>query len=423
MHDSQVNQLIDHLFRHEAGKMAAVLTRLLGFHSLELAEDIVQDTLLKAVSTWKIKGVPENPPAWLYTVAKRKAIDAIRKHQLQAQHNQQIHQGLRSEWTLSSTVDDFFTKEEIEDSQLRMIFACCHPAIPYESQIALTLKTLCGLSIAEIASSFLTSQEVINKRLYRAREKIREARIVLEAPALAALPGRLEAVLHVLYLLFNEGYNSSHPDQLIRHDLCEEAIRLCVLLTRNPTTDTPDARALLALLCFQASREDARTRPDGSIVLLKDQDRSQWNTALIERGKYYLETSTSDGAPSTYHIEAAIAGSHSRARTFEETDWKSIAMLYNLLYQMKPGPIVALNRAIAFGYSESPTAGLNALRKITGLNDHYLYHAAMGDFHALNGNESEAFHCYQSAEQRAVSPVQKKLLAMKQFELSSRVRG
>ncbi|HTF19516.1 MAG TPA: sigma-70 family RNA polymerase sigma factor, partial [Chryseolinea sp.] len=289
MHDNQVNQLIGHLFRHEAGKMAAVLTRLLGFQSLDLAEDIVQDTLLKATSTWKIKGIPENPSAWLYTVAKRKAIDAIRRHKLQAQHYESIHEALRSEWTLSPALNSLFLQDEIEDSQLRMMFACCHPSIPYESQIALTLKTLCGLSIQEIANSFLTSQEVIVKRLYRAREKIRDERISLEAPLPAAMSGRLDAVLHTLYLLFNEGYNSSHPDQLIRHDLCEEAIRLCILLTRNAFTDRAATRALLALLCFQASREDARLNNDGSIVLLRDQDRSKWNAALIERGKYFLE--------------------------------------------------------------------------------------------------------------------------------------
>lgn len=419
MLDNQVNQLIGHLFRHEAGKMAAVLTRLLGFQSIDLAEDIVQDTLLKAMSAWKIKGIPEKPAAWLYTVAKRKAIDTIRKHRLQAQHYEAIHEALRSEWTLSPTLNSLFLQDEIEDSQLRMMFACCHPAIPYESQIALTLKTLCGLSIQEIANSFLTTQEVITKRLYRAREKIREERISLEAPLPAAMAGRLDAVLHTLYLLFNEGYNSSHPEQLIRHDLCEEAIRLCILLTRNPVTDVAETRALLALLCFQASREDARVRGDGSIVLLKDQNRSLWNVALIERGKYFLERSADEGGVSVYHIEAAIAGCHARAATFEQTDWNLICELYAILAEMKPGPIVSLNLAIAKGYSESPTAGLDALRMIRGLEEHYLYHAAMGDFHARNGSEAEAQRCYDRAASLTASLAEKNLLAIKQSELVS----
>lgn len=418
MLEHQVNQLISHLFRHEAGKMAAVLTRMLGFQSLNLSEDIVQDTLLKAMAAWKIKGIPENPSAWLYTVAKRKAIDTIRKHKLQAQHHDSIHQLLRSEWTLSPAVNNFFEVDEIEDSQLRMIFACCHPNISYESQLALTLKTLCGLSVQEIANSFLTTQDVITKRLYRAREKIREERISLEAPVATALPGRQEAVLHTLYLLFNEGYNSSHPDQLIRHDLCEEAMRLCLLLTRNPVTDTGETRALLALFCFQASREDARIGVDGSVILLKDQDRTKWNRALIEQGKYYLDTSAGGNHFSIYHVEAAIAGCHMRAASFESTDWKMIASLYQALAELKPGPVVALNLAIARGYSESATVGLDALREIKGLEGNHLYHAAMGDFLAQTGDKHAARECYETAARLTMSTAQKNLLLTKQTELS-----
>ena len=267
-----------------------------------------------------------------------------------------------------------------------MIFACCHPSIPYESQIALTLKTLCGLSVSEIANSFLTSEETITKRLYRAREKIREEKISLEAPVPATMPGRLDAVLHTLYLLFNEGYNSSHPDQLIRHDLCEEAMRLCLLLINNPVTNAPKAQALLALMCFQASREVARLSDDGSINLLKDQDRSQWSQPLIEKGKYFLEHSAQGDEFSEYHIEAAIAGCHAAAGSFEMTDWKNIIQLYTILLELKPGPIVALNKAIAIGYGQSPTDGLNALQQIKELQNHYLYHAAMGDFYIELGD-------------------------------------
>jgi RNA polymerase sigma factor (sigma-70 family) len=393
--------------------MAAVLTRLLGFQAIDLAEDIVQDTLLKAMTTWKYKGIPENPSAWLYTVAKRKAIDTLRQQQLHKQHHSEISQALKSEWTLSSTVNTFFLNNEIEDSQLRMIFACCHPSIPYESQIALTLKTLCGLSIVEIANSFLSTEETIAKRLYRAREKIREEKISLEAPIPATMPGRLDAVLHTLYLLFNEGYNSSHPDRLIRHDLCEEAMRLCLLLINNPITNAPKVEALLALMCFQASREEARLGDDGSIRLLKDQDRSRWSNPLIEKGKYYLEHSTENNAFSEYHVEAAIAGCHAIASQFEKTDWNSIIQLYTILSTLKPGPIVDLNKAVAIGYGQSPTAGLDALKQIKTLQNHYLYHAAMGDFYIELGDLVHARQSYLRAIDLTSSHAEKKLLQNK----------
>jgi RNA polymerase sigma-70 factor (ECF subfamily) len=417
--EQDLNQIITHLFRREAGKMAAVLTRLFGWQRLDLAEDIVQDTLLKAMSTWKFKGVPENPSAWLYKVAKRKAIDALRQQHIHEGHHSQIKEALRSEWTLTPAVQQFFFENEIEDSQLRMMFACCHPAIPYESQIALTLKTLCGLSVQEIAHSFLTNEDTITKRLYRAKEKIREEKISMEAPIPARLPGRMDAVLHTLYLLFNEGYNSSHPSQLIRHDLCEEAMRLCVLLTRNTITRSGKVSALLALMCFQASREDARINPDGTIRLLKDQDRGRWDKRLIEKGRYYLEQSADDDGVSAYHIEAAIAGSHSAVDSFPETDWVRIAKLYAALEEINPSPVVQLNKAIAIGYAESATAGLYALDAISTLQEHHLYHAAKGDFFADLNKVSEARNSYLRAMALTSSNAEKDLLQSKLTALVS----
>lgn len=389
--------------------MAAVLTRLLGFNSLELADDLVQDTLMQALSTWKIKGVPDNPQAWLYTVAKRKALDAIRKHKIHEQHHSAMSLALKSEWTIGSTVNQLFLENEIEDSQLRMMFACCHPSISYESQIALTLRTLCGLSITEIANSFLTTTETITKRLYRAREKIREENITLEAPIPANSPGRLEAVLHSLYLLFNEGYNSSHPDELIRHDLCSEAMRLCLLLVNNKVTSQPAAKALLALMCFQASRAEARTNANGDIILLQDQDRSRWNMELIDRGKCYLEHSAAEDL-SEYHVEAAIAGCHARAKSFEETDWFLIVRLYDILIRIKPSPVIELNRAIAAGYAYGPEIGLEELDKIDGLKNHYLFYAAVGDFYAALKKHDVAISNYYHAMAMTTSNSEKKLL-------------
>jgi RNA polymerase sigma factor (sigma-70 family) len=382
MSESSLNKVVSHLFRHEAGKMAAVLARMVGLQHLSIAEDIVQDTLLQALNVWKIKGIPENPPAWLYTVAKRKAIDVIRQRTSHAHIEKDLAQAFKSEWTLAPAINHLFFEHEIEDSQLRMMFACCHPAIPYESQIALILKTLCGLSISEIAHGFITSEETISKRLYRAREKIRAEGIELEIISPKTLRERQDTVLHTLYLLFSEGYNSTHPDQLIRHDLCEEAMRLCVLLTKNKLTDSPDVNALLALMCFQASRSDARLNQNGNIILLQYQDRSAWNKSLIQKGNQFLDKATAGEALSEYHLEAVIAATHARAASFETTDWKNIIMLYELLGSIKKDPIVELNKAIAIGFANTPAEGLEYLKRVNGLEENSIYHAALGDFYS-----------------------------------------
>lgn len=397
MSEQTINQLVGHLFRHESGKMAAVLTRIVGLQNLELAQDLVQDTLLKAIQTWKIKGIPENPSAWLYTVAKRKALDAIRQKKIHSEIESELARAFQSEWTMATTVQNLFFDHEIEDSQLRMMFACCHPAIPYESQLALTLKTLCGLSVSEIAHSFLTNEETIIKRLYRAREKIKEEKIDLEIPSSQTLLNRLETVLHTLYLLFTEGYNSSHPDQLIRHDLCEEAMRLCLLLTKNHLTDLSNTRALMALFCFQASRANARLNSSGNIILLKHQDRKLWNQSLIEKGNEYLNAAANSDAFSEYHLEAAIAAYHARAKTFETTDWKGILWLYKLLSSIKSDPFVEMNKAIVLGFAESPEKGLEALKGVKGLETNSIYHAAMGDFHRQLNHTTEAKAYYSKA--------------------------
>jgi RNA polymerase sigma-70 factor (ECF subfamily) len=393
MSEQNVNQVVSHLFRHEAGKMAAVLTRMVGLQQLNIAEDIVQDTLLQALNVWKIKGIPVNPPAWLYTVAKRKAIDVIRQRTSHAHIEKDLAQAFKSEWTLAPAINHLFFEHEIEDSQLRMMFACCHPAIPYESQIALILKTLCGLSISEIAHSFLTTDETITKRLYRAREKIREEGIELEILSSKTLTDRQETVLHTLYLLFSEGYNSTHADKLIRHDLCEEAMRLCLLLTKNKLTNSPDVNALLALMCYQASRADARLNENGNIVLLQHQDRTTWNQVLIQKGNEFLDKATAGDDLSEYHLEAAIAATHARAKSFEVTDWKNILMLYKLLSGIKNDPIVELNKAVAMSFAHGPKEGLEYLKTIKGLESNSIYEAALGDCYArLNDHRTALMH-------------------------------
>lgn len=407
---SNIQELTDHLFRHESGKMVAVLSRLLGLQNIETAQDIVQDTLLQAMSTWGYKSIPDNPSGWLYRVAKNKAIDYLRRKKKFEEISPQYAYLLQSEYTLSPTVNNLFLENEIHDSQLRMMFACCHPSIPEESQVALTLKTLCGLSVNEIAKAFLTNEETINKRIYRAKEKIKAENIELNVPQGTELQPRLDTVLKSLYLLFNEGYNSSHADQLIREDLCHEAMRLCYLLIEHPLTASPRTKALLSLQCFQSSRFNARLDDQGHIILLKYQDRSKWYRPLIQKGFDYLDEATEPFEVSSYHFEAAIASLHAAAPSFEKTDWKSIYNLYELLYKIQPGPIVAMNKAIASAYAVSKQHALEELWAIKGLENYYLYHTSIGEIYFEMQNKKEAKKFYETALQLTTSQQQQQLL-------------
>ncbi len=391
----EVKQLIGHLFRHEAGRMAAVLYRMLGTANLEVAEDIVQDTLLKAMETWSYHGLPENPQAWLYTVAKNKALDFVRSKKRHELIHSQLADVVHSGWALSASVNNLFLENEIQDSQLRMIFACCHPSLSEESQIALTLKVLCGLSTLEIAAAFLTSDETIQKRIFRAKEKLREQQIKLEVPNPEVFPLRLDSVLTILYLLFNEGYHTTNESE-VRLDLCEEAMRLNYLLLQSPTLRLPKVQALMALMCLQASRFPSRQHQRGG-VLLEYQDRTLWNQELIQRGYSYLEQASRGVELSDYHIEASIAAIHASAKSFEETNWQQIVSLYELLFDVKPSPIVAMNKAIAFGHAQNPEKAIQELLAIQGLNQNHFYHTALGRFYEQNNKKNEASECYQRA--------------------------
>lgn len=405
-----ITQLVDHLFRHESGKMIAVLSRLLGLQNMDVAEDIVQDTLLRAMTTWSYKTVPDNPSAWLYRVAKNKAIDFLRRKKRFHEIGPEYGHLLESEYTLSSTVNNLFLENEIQDSQLRMIFACCHPSIAEDSQVALTLKTLCGLNVNEIAKAFLTTDETIAKRIYRAKEKIRSEKIELQVPQSNELSSRVDAVLKSLYLLFNEGYKSSNPDKLIREDLCEEAMRLCHLITQNMLTSFPRTKALLALMCFQASRLDARLDDKNNIILLKHQDRTKWNRSLMSKGFELMEESTEPFEVSTYHLEAAIASQHATARSFDQTDWKSIYHLYEMLYQLQPNPVVAMNKAIASAYAISKQNALRELQKIKGLENHHLYYASIAEVYFDLENKTEAKKFFKKALELTSSTYEQQLL-------------
>jgi RNA polymerase sigma factor (sigma-70 family) len=408
-----IHQTLDHLFRHEAGKMVAVLTRLFGPKNLEQAEDIVQDTMLRALESWKYGKMPVNPQAWLYYTAKNKVIDVIRRQQVKHKIDNELSFLLKSEYSLVPAVNEFFTENEIKDSQLRMMFACCHPSFSKESQIALTLNTLCGLNVREIADAFLTNEETIRKRIYRTKEKLRNEKILLDYPGVDAMPARMDAVLRTLYLLFNEGYNSSHPEKLIREDLCGEAMRLALLLTENPKTDSPISNALLALMCFQASRFNSRIDDQGLIILLKDQDRSHWDKLLIQKGNHYLNLAAAGEMIHEFHIEAAIASIHANTLNYADTDWKTILHLYNLLLEMTSNPVVALNRCLVLGETEGYARAIEELEKMKSLEDNCHYNASLGEMHLKNGEKKKARVYFEKALSQTASQAERKLIAGK----------
>ncbi|MVM38028.1 sigma-70 family RNA polymerase sigma factor [Spirosoma sp. HMF3257] len=409
---SDSNQLVAHLFRHEAGRIASVLARMLGVERLDLAEDIVQDTMVQALQSWRFQGIPDNPSAWLYRVARNKALDVVRRESKFQQISTEVAY-LHQQETTETMGNTYFFDDEITDSQLRMLFAICHPTIGLESQMAMCLKILCGLSVREIAGSFLTTEETIAKRIYRAKEKIRLDGIRLEVPTGGHLPPRLDSVLKSIYLLFNEGYNSSHPDQLIRQDLCEEAMRLCLLLAQTPRTQQPAVDALLALMCFQSARFDARTDDRGYIVLLADQDRSRWNQELIRKGHLYLNRSAEGTMTTEYHLEAGIAMQHCIAPSYETTDWATIVLYYDLLLAQKPSPVVALHRSVAVAHVKGPATAIEEVVNLSGLDSMHHYHAILGDLYEQNGQPEPAGIHYRRAIQLTASVAEKALLERK----------
>lgn len=392
--------------------MVAALTRLFGTRHVDLAEDIVQETLLKAMQEWPFRGVPDEPAAWLHRVARNLAIDRLRREARGLELLKENAALLRSEWTLSSTVHEAMNAPTIADDQLRMMFACCHPSLPREQQVALALKTLCGFGVPEIARAFFTNEETINKRLYRAREAFR-ALGHIEFPPGGQVAERLEHVLATIYLLFNEGYNSTSHDDLIREDLIEEALRLCDLLTRNAATDAPEAHALLALMLYHSARSEARLDAEGAIVLLKDQDRSKWDAELIALADRHIDLAAAPQGMSMYHIEAAIAAVHAHAATFGATDWTSIILLYDELFRLNPSPVVLFNRAIAIGQAQGPVAGSAALDSVGGLEGSHLYHAARGDMLRDLSRRDEAREAYALAATLTRSPAETELLRKK----------
>jgi len=412
---SSANELVDHLFRHEAGKMVAVLTRIFGMHNLEMAEDVVQEAFLKAAQTWKFNMLPENPAAWLMQVAKNKALDIIRREQRFNHLSAEVSAQLQLE--TDNTIEQFFLDTEIADSQLQLIFACCHPSLKEEDQVALTLKTISGFSVAEIAKALLAQESAVQKRLYRAKQFISSQNIQLEIPVGKDLQSRLDTVYTILYLIFNEGYNSSKAGELIRKDLCAEAMRLCLLLSQHKTGDQPLTYALLSLMCFHAARFESRLDENNSMILLAQQDRTKWDKELIKRGYYYLNKSSEGNHLSVYHIESAIAAEHCLATTFAETNFDRLLSLYDLLWQMKPTPVVQLNRAVVLSYTGQTQNAITLLLSIenidTLLQTQYMFDAVLGELYARNNEPKQAEDHFEKAIKLTPSDTEKKLLKEK----------
>lgn len=408
-----VKPIVDHLFRHESGKLVAVLTKIFGPQNLELAEDVVQDTLIKALEHWKFHGVPQNPSAWLFTAARNKALDVVRREKYHREFATDIKLLLQSEQAAQLVFDQWMNSTPIEDEQLRMMFVCCHPSLPEEAQVAIILKTLCGFSVAEIAHAFVTNEETISKRLYRARQQFREEHITFELPGANALRERLSNVSTAIYLLFNEGYNSTEHDSLIREDLVEESLRLAKMLVDHPLTNVSETNALLALICFQAARLYTRVDKAGQLVQLRDQDRTQWNQSLIGRGIYYMQRAYAARELSTYFAEAAIAHEHCVAKNYESTNWERIVQWYDWLYQAKPDPLIALNRVIAFAEihgAEKALKQLEAIENDATLKRYYLFFATKGEFYFRLGNYRDARKQFERAHTLTHSAVEKESL-------------
>jgi len=395
--------------------MLAVLTGIFGSSKLELIEDIVQDTLIEALQNWTYHGIPQNPTAWLYKVAKNKTLNALGREKYLQKYILNKQSIASSNFEVN--IDQIFSPTSILDDQLRMMFMCCHPSISKDSQIALILKTLCGFSIAEIAKAFLSNKENINKRLVRARKIIRQDEIPFEVPAKEALEARGEAVLEAIYLLFNEGYSASNGEQLIRMELCEEAIRLVQIIIQHPAiVNKSNAYALLGLMQLNASRFKAREDEEGNILTLEEQNRALWDFQLMEAGFINLDHSLQSGYISLYHILASISAYHCTAKDFDSTNWKGILTLYDKLLLIDNSPLIRLNRAIALSRAKSiPLAmkELNEIESATTIQSNYLFYSTKSDFYRRLNEPQKAYDMLQKAITLAPLTKEKSMLEKK----------
>jgi RNA polymerase sigma factor (sigma-70 family) len=384
--------LHEHLFRCEAGRLVAALTRVFGVHNLALVEDVVQDAFCRAVDLWNVRGVPENPAGWLMTTARNRALDVLRRERTARHFAPELGRLLDSEWTRAAAVDESFADHIIRDEQLRMMFSCCHPRLPDASQVALILNILCGFSAGEVAAAFFESRPAIEKRISRGKKVLADATRLFDVTD-AQFTVRLSAVRRALYLLFNEGYHGASPEFAVRAELCHEAIRLTELLSEHAAAAGAETNALAALMCLHAARLPARCGAGGALTSLFAQDRSSWDTRLVSKGLAFFERSASGDHVTSYHVEAAIAAAHASASDVNETHWTLIVELYDRLARTAPSPVVSLNRAIAIAQRDGPDRGLEELRLIQDrerLRRYPFYSAAVGELELRRGNHSRA---------------------------------
>ncbi|MEM8998222.1 MAG: sigma-70 family RNA polymerase sigma factor [Acidobacteriota bacterium] len=404
------HELVEHFYRHGSARLIAVLTRAFGVRYLDLIEDKVQEALGSAVESWGRGGAPANPSGWIYRVARNRVLDALRREKI---HGRAMALSQQTEQGLTSLLDDWLLDEQVPDSLLRMIFVCAHPALDRRSQLALTLKILCGFSLAEVARGLLISEEAAKKRVQRAKKNLAARGVRTDLPPNAELESRLSTVHAVLYLLFNEGYSTSRGHEPLRDSMCEEATRLCHLLCEHELFSTPDTRALLALMVSHAARLDARVDDDGAAVLLADQDRSLWDRGLIDLARRWLERSKTD-RPGVFHWQAAISLTHCRAARPEETDWRRIVTLYDRLIEREPSAVYALNRAVALGEAGDVTEALAALGSIRGapeMRGYALLDCAEGRLHELRGDPAAARRAYRTALRTASAEHERAVIA------------
>jgi RNA polymerase sigma-70 factor, ECF subfamily len=410
----QTPDVVEQIFRTESRRVLATLIRLLG--DFDLAEEALQDAFAAAVERWPAEGVPSNPRAWLISVGRFKAIDTLRRRGRFDASLATIAERLGDGVTRAQEVDD----DGVDDDRLRLIFTCCHPALPPDAQIALTLREVCGLTTEEIARAFLSPAPTLAQRIVRAKAKIKAAKIPYQVPARADLPERLATVLHVIYLVFNEGYSASSGESLTRHDLSAEAIRLGRLLVE--LLPEPEAAGLLALMLLQESRRDARTTLDGELVLLDDQDRSRWNRQQIAEGLALVERALGSRRFGPYTLQAAIAAVHAEAVTAEVTDWDEIVGLYDVLLRAEPSPVVKLNRAAAVAMRDGPEAGLRLIDDIFArgeLADYALAHSARAELLRRLGRTSQAAESYHRALRLTKQEPQRRFIVSRLQELGS----
>lgn len=407
-------ELEEHLFRHEAGRMVATLTRIFGIQNLTLAEDVVQDAFCRAIEVWKFGSVPENPSAWLMAVARNRALDILRRERRARTCEPELSRFLGSEWTLASAVEERFSETAIRNDQLRMMFSCCHPRLSEEAQVMLILHILCGFSVDEVARAFVTTHTGAAKRISRAKKVLAASKRLFDTQVSPDFSARLPAVERALYLLFNQGYHGPSAESPVRAGLCRESIRLARLLLEQPHGATPATHALLALMCLNAARLPARVDAwSGDLTPLREQDRSKWDQKLAAEGIRFLELAASGPDATDYHVEAAIASVHATAGRFEDTDWDQIVSLYDMLMAMHPSPIVALNRAIAIAERNGPERGLEEIHAIPErdrMRSYPFYEAALGELELRCGRHEAACEHFDAAVDAARNQMERRFL-------------